>query len=464
MPVRSGKSLNNQRGAKTKWTIVSFGFRLPEVPSSALCVVGPCGPDFAGLSSQARRRRREENMPRHEVIFDGDICRAPPGVESDIWQLELPSILGLAYGPCRDADDSPVGYSLVESASDSQREGEEAEESSKERDVGLRPEAAEFLTEEYATDEIAMVVTVRSDSSQMDASPNSDYALTEIDAGASDEQLETSDEEEIAEERPPGNREDASRAAHVTVEVPYSLPHEELIEQWNVPEDYVNILAVPAISMEEPPEHPLELFAFRMLHRGSMNVAAFQDLLQILLQHLQQLTKARKRKCVEFASTPQGGSSFTLIWGSYVTGGLCGMTRNTKVFPWMARLLVALVRGHRSQHVFSSLGLHLNTYMAPHLDKHNHPALPSYIIPRGRWQGGGLWVVSLPQQSANGDMMGRVYTLGDQGVIFRSHWLHGTMAWKGQRLVLVAYANNNISNLSPEDTAQLDALGFNGHY
>ena len=120
MLVRSGKSLDNRRGDKTMWTTVMIGFCLPEVHTFALYHMGPCGPGFAGLSSQARRRRREENMPRHDVIFDGDNCRTPPGVESDIWQLELPSILGLAYGACRDADDSPAGYSLVESVNDSQ--------------------------------------------------------------------------------------------------------------------------------------------------------------------------------------------------------------------------------------------------------------------------------------------------------------------------------------------------------
>ena len=176
---------------------------------------------------------------------------------------------------------------------------------------------------------------------------------------------------------------------------------------------YVHMLAIPAISMEEPPAHRMELFAFRML-QGSMNLDAFHEMQRILLQCLPQLTKARKRRCVEFANKPKGGASFSLHWGSFLMGGIPGLTRNSKDFPWMTRLLVALIRGHRSQHVFSSLGLHLNTYMAPHLDKHNHPALPSFIIPCGRWQGGGLWVCdqSLPKQSSNGDMMGRVYTLG----------------------------------------------------
>ena len=311
--------------------------------------------------------------------------------------------------------------------------------------------------------------SVCSDDTLLYASPISEYALTEIDP---DDSVIQSDAEvadgavESREVEGAAPMDSWEHVAHITLDVPYSVPPAELIEQWNVPMDYVHLLTVPAISMEVPPVHPIELFAFRMLHRGSINLDAFHEMQCILLQSLPQLTKARKRRCVEFANVTNGGASFSLYWGSFVMGGIHGLTRNSQDFPWMTRLLVAMIRGHRNRHVFSSLGLHLNTYMAPHLDKHNHPALPSFIIPCGRWQGGGLWVCdqSLPQQASAGDMMGRVYSLGDQGVLFRSHWLHASMAWRGQRMVLVAYANNNIQKLSEGDRAQLTALGFDGQY
>ena len=60
--------------------------------------------------------------------------------------------------------------------------------------------------------------------------------------------------------------------------------------------------------------------------------------------------------------------------------------------------------------------------------------------------------------------MGRVYNMGDPGVLFRSHWLHATMAWQGQRMVLVAYANISIRALKEEDRSQLAALDFNSQY
>ena len=401
-------------------------------------------------------------MPRHDIVFVDGVCSTPPGVDPEVWQLELPSILGMAFGPEMMEVGSPAGYSAIESEEASPRPIDVIEEAGDGEEVSLLGDAR--VEAGIGADAImAGAETVHSDGSPLYASPRSDYALTEIDSGESDEQSAT--EESAAAEGPREDEEEgqlaqSAQVAHITLDVPYAVPPAELLEQWNVPEDYVHMLAIPAISMEEPPAHPMELFAFRMLHRGSMNLDAFHEMRQILVQYLPQLTKARKRKCVEFANKPTGGTSFSLYWGSYVLGGINGITRNTNNFPWMTRLLVALIRGHRSQHVFSSLGLHLNTYMAPHLDKHNHPALPSFIIPCGRWQGGGLWVCdqSLPRQSSCGDMM------GDSGVLFRSHWLHATMAWQGQRMVLVAYANNSIRTLREEDRTQLAALDFNSQY
>ena len=104
--------------------------------------------------------------------------------------------------------------------------------------------------------------------------------------------------------------------------------------------------------------------------------------------------------------------------------------------------------------------------MTPHLDKQNHPAIPNLLIACGRWEGGGLWVCehALPTPSPDGDMIGRVYNVGVPCVLFRSHWLHCTMAWKGQRFVLVAYANKGIDVLCEKDKELLTDLGFHCRY
>ena len=61
-------------------------------------------------------------------------------------------------------------------------------------------------------------------------------------------------------------------------------------------------------------------------------------------------------------------------------------------------------------------------------------------------------------------MMGRVYNVGNPSVLFRAHVLHSTMAWRGQRFIMVAYANNGIKALKDEDKVLLTSLGFDCHY
>ena len=331
-------------------------------------------------------------------------------------------------------------------------------EAAQKEQTGQQMETGALLQGE-STDKVEDAVVIDDSNTSGSASPHSEYALTEIDMEEFDEGCRVVAE---PDEHKPG---DGLVAPHITLEVQYSSQATELLEQWNVPLDYTCVLAAPILSLEEPPYHSLELFVFRMLHRGSLNLELMQNFLRALIQYLPELTKARKRKCTEFA-VEQHGESFSLTWGSYVQGGFGGVTKNTRLFPWVSRLLTAWVRGQKPLRVFSSISLHLNTHMAPHIDKQNHAAIPNLMIACGRWQGGGLWVCeqALPKPSSNGDMIGRVYNVGVPCGLFRSHWLHSTMAWKGQRFVLVAYANKGITVLNDEDKELLTGLGFHCQY
>ena len=395
------------------------------------------------------------DMTLKDIVFQDDICVTPPGVDPELWRLELPSILGISHMNAvgDDEPDMEIDYTSDEHSPWA---------------------AASDDTQVYTTEQIVEAVKNRDNSkiqledevgldiqdSVGSATPLSEYARTEIDADEFDDGSQMGVE--------PAGRipvEGLEPAPHITLEVPYSSQAGDLLQQWNVPPDYACILAAPALSLVEPPYHTLELFAFRMLHRGSMNLESMQDFLRALIQFLPELTKARKRKCTE-STVEQQGQSLSLTWGSYVQGGFGGVTKNTTLFPWVARLLTAWVRGQKPRHVFSSISLHLNTCMTPHLDKQNHPAIPNLLIACGRWQGGGLWVCehALPKSSPDGDMMGRVYNVGVPSVLFRSHWLHSTMAWKGQRFVMVAYANKGIGVLSEQDKELLTNLGFHCRY
>ena len=390
-------------------------------------------------------------MPMRAIVFQGDECLVPTGVDPDLWQLELPSILGISHmsDAAEAEEEREEEYSPMTACS------EVAQQNQTEQllEVGA-------LLQGESIDKVEDAVVIDDSNTYGSASPHAEYAITEIDMEEFDEGCRVV---AVPDERQ--SEHGLVAAPHITLEVPYSSPAAELLEQWNVPLDYTCVLAAPVLSLEEPPYHSLELFAFRMLHRGSLNLEMMQDFLRAIIQDLPELTKARKRKCTEFA-VEQHGKSLSLTWGSYVQGGIGGVTKNTRLFPWVSRLLTAWVRGQKPLHVFSSISLRLNTYMAPHLDKQNHAAIPNLMIACGRWQGGGLWVCeqALPKQSSNRDMIGRVYNVGVPCVLFRSHWLHSTMAWKGQRFVLVAYANKGITVLNDEDKELLTGLGFHCQY
>ena len=380
------------------------------------------------------------------------MLRAPRGGRPDLWRLELPSVLGAAFGPAETEVDSP----------DIEYQTEDEEGSDDDEDQSLYHEGSSVHPPAGVKTSCDGVIEVMDLTAAEDllesAAPDSDYAATEIDP------VEPAYDVTADGDVRPSNNDRRADGPHITLEVPYSMPPEQLVEQWNIPADHVWVLERPAIVDEVPPEHPLELFAYRALRRGSMNLELMQDMLQAIIQCLPQLVKARKRKRTDFSITKEG-QSFSLTWGSYVIGGCGGIARNTHNYSWLSRLLVALIRGQRKEHIFSSVSLRLNTYMTPHLDKHNHPALPSLLVACGRWQGGGLWVSerALPQQSS-GDMMGRVYNVDNPSVLFRSHVLHSTMAWRGQRFVMVAYANNGIKTLREEDKEILTNLGFDSRY
>ena len=391
-------------------------------------------------------------MPLQEIVFQGDECLTPPGVDPEIWRLELPSILGISHMRVEDEGEPDIQDEYT---------GEE-----------YSPWAADSdVTQPYTTEQVEAAALQRghtripgaNDGLNMDGlsasesdTPLSECARTEMDEDECHEGCPMN--MEYAEGVP---MEGTKPAPHITLEVPYSSRAEELLQQWNVPLDYTCVLAAPPLFLVEPPYHSLELFAFRMLHRGSLNLESMQEFLNALIRFLPELTKARKRKCTT-NPVEQPEQSLSLTWGSYVQGGLGGVTKNTTMFPWVARLLTAWVKGQKPQHVFSSISLRLNTSMTPHLDKQNHPAIPNLLIAGGRWQGGGLWVCehALPTPSPDGDMIGRVYNVGVPCVLFRSHWLHCTMAWKGQRFVLVAYANKGIDVLCEKDKELLTDLGF----
>ena len=154
-------------------------------------------------------------MPWHPILFDEDKCIVPEGVDPDIWLLELPSILGAAYYQRTVEEDEPI------TPTESVGSGEWVVSSEARAGSDMRQQ------------------------NSLQASPDSAYALTEIDEDEEQrlrEQIGEADEEDgqnveqadctLAETQElVANCQDSDPllAPDITLEVPYARQPEELI-------------------------------------------------------------------------------------------------------------------------------------------------------------------------------------------------------------------------------------------
>ena len=208
-------------------------------------------------------------MPRHDIVFVDGVCSTPPGVDPEVWQLELPSILGMAFGPGMMEVDSPAGYSAIESEEASPRLIDIIEEAGEGEEVS-RPGDAMGEAGIVADAKRRYIQMVR----RYAPVPDQITRSRRLTQGS-----QMSSQQRRSQRRLRGLARMVRRVKWPKWPTWPTSPwtchmrfRRQILEQWNVTEDYVNMLAIPAISMEEPPVHPMELFAFRMLHRGSMNL------------------------------------------------------------------------------------------------------------------------------------------------------------------------------------------------
>ena len=329
----------------------------------------------------------------HSICFDADGNPIPPaGVDPELWSLELPSILGIAWR--------------------GEYPGDEADA--------------------YSDECGSSVMSCSVDGSGAEHSPNMCAAV--------DYALHTASVEGVI----------------------YGQGHAPSMLRWSLPDsDHVYMLdarPLPAVCM---PLHPAELLAYRILQRGSIHVGQF---MQLMLQLPE--SGGKKRKCAQVSNDHVKQMTFSV--GAYTLGGLHGVMKATRTFPWVARLLAAVVRGSCYNHVFSAVGLHLNTRMTPHVDVHNSPSRPNLLLPCTRWRGGGLWVSNAAHLRvlSEASSTGYVVDITLPYVLMDPHRLHATMDWDTtcDRLLLVAYAVDRPENLTAEDSALLEDLGFSVRY
>ena len=232
------------------------------------------------------------------------------------------------------------------------------------------------------------------------------------------------------------------------------------LQDWNVAESQMYLVLAPLSHLVLPglssPLNEADHLAHGILHAG---VARFHDIVQ-LLDLLPSAThaKRRKHKCEQL----QGQRSFSA--GAFAIGGLFGVQNSTSSYPWTTMLLTSILRGADPYHKFSSLTLQRNVLVHLHQDNNNEPGFCNLIVPCSRWRGGCLWIQAdggahaLDPSSGPGTMTRVTWP----GITFSPHAKHATTPWTGgDRVILVGFQTRWVHSLSGPDKQLLHKMGFN---
>ena len=165
----------------------------------------------------------------------------------------------------------------------------------------------------------------------------------------------------------------------------------------------------------------------------------------------------------------QHEDSAYVIFGTYVHGGVVGVTRATKQYVWLTRLLVHVMKNQCPGVQVTSICVSRNIGSPPHRDAFNMDGSSNVVIglqcPR---QGGQVWIQSHDNPTSDRtvwkpcgtkELPGLLHTVR-QPVIFDPKQWHATVAWSGNRMVLIGYSLKGFMRLPEQDVAHLRFCGF----
>ncbi|CAE7214168.1 Capn15 [Symbiodinium sp. CCMP2592] len=202
----------------------------------------------------------------------------------------------------------------------------------------------------------------------------------------------------------------------------------------------------------------LERIAYDICQADSCSMRQLFDLCLVLPG---QTSAKRRRLSTSDGATGRCQRSFSV--GAYAAGGTQGIQNNTRDYPWMTRLMTALINGANPRHHYSSCTLLMNVMRNKHRDLANEVGTSNLLLPCSRWRGGQVWVA---------DEQGSVHLDGRSGAgCLRSVQLpylmldprlaHATFPWScGDRILIVAHHAKGLQALTPADRALLEWAGF----
>ena len=200
------------------------------------------------------------------------------------------------------------------------------------------------------------------------------------------------------------------------------------------------------------PGEEAEAFAARLLEKG-------EELRRSELEALQGLLPLEAAPREE-----EGGRASSFVVGAYCKGGLLGLRKHTASFPTVCKVLTSYLEQIKSGFTFSAIALFQGVKTPVHKDSRNAP-FPNLVAPIGQFTGGSIWIEDpkgcVPENTPAGQRLGVDLNVDKGPVIFNAFdSFHFTRAWKGNRLVLVAYTTDRLSALDQQDSHRLRELGF----
>ena len=151
--------------------------------------------------------------------------------------------------------------------------------------------------------------------------------------------------------------------------------------------------------------------------------------------------------------------------GAYSQGRLQGLRANSRRFPSACAVFASFVRHKLPEHHFTTLSLFRNLQTDCHVDSGNL-STPNAVFAISKFHGGGIWVGDDKgphvREVKGQAVKGTILPLDQGPVVFDAYkFPHSTEQWQGERIVLVAYAVKNLSEMQPNQAMALMRQGFN---
>ena len=207
-----------------------------------------------------------------------------------------------------------------------------------------------------------------------------------------------------------------------------------------------------------------ESFAEKLLERD--HVEHHEVLAAVKMADLKPLILRRSSKVV-------GEPSVAKLWvfGSYVRGGLCGITRVTKQHPFLTKLATKFMKQH-TENPFMAIAIAEDVAFKPHRDP-NDGSFDSTIVGLSSFQGGHLWTENASSdldedqavwrytETDSAPIPGKLHRLDDgRAASFCATRWHGTEPYVGNRVVMISYIPKGWKAIDVNMRCRLEQLGF----